>query len=82
MSRLCAFPLVFASGQTLIPQRLTARHDRYMDTETLAALRQQAQARVNFIRWIAQRLEQPDDSPEIRRQAAQILRQLLEDAQA
>jgi hypothetical protein len=53
-----------------------------MDTDTKAALRRQAQDRLNFIRWIAQRLEEPEDSPEIRRQAAQILRQLLEDAQA
>ena len=51
-----------------------------MDTDTKAALRRQAQDRLNFIRWIATRLEQPEDSPEIRRQAAQILRQLLEDA--
>jgi hypothetical protein len=51
-----------------------------MDTDTQAALRRQAQDRLNFIRWIAQRLEEPEDSPEIRRQAAQILLQLLEDA--
>ena len=67
-------------GQTLVGDRLTWRHDRGMDTDTQAALRRQAQDRLNFIRWIAQRLEQPEDSPEIRRQAAQILRQLLEDA--
>jgi hypothetical protein len=50
-----------------------------MDTNIGEALRRQAQARLNFIEWIATRLEQLDDSPEIRRQAAQILRQLLEE---
>jgi hypothetical protein len=50
-----------------------------MDTDTREALRQQAQDRMNFISWIAARLEKPEDSPEIRRQAAEILRQLLED---
>jgi hypothetical protein len=53
-----------------------------MDTDTREALRLQATARLNFIGWIATRLEQPEDSPEIRRQAAQILRQLLEDVKA
>jgi hypothetical protein len=52
-----------------------------MDTDTLEALRRQAANRLHFIRWIADRLEAPEDSPEIRRQAAMILRQLLEDAQ-
>jgi len=53
-----------------------------MDTDTREALRLQATARLNFIGWIATRLEQPEDSPEIRRHAAQILRQLLEDVKA
>ena len=52
-----------------------------MDDTTLEALRRQAANRLHFIRWIAERLEAPEDSPEIRRQAADILRQLLEDAQ-
>jgi hypothetical protein len=52
-----------------------------MDNDTLEALRRQAAHRLHFIRWIAERLEAPEDSPEIRRQAASILRQLLEDAQ-
>lgn len=52
-----------------------------MDNDTLEALRRQAANRLHFIRWIAERLEAPEDSPEIRRQAADILRQLLEDAQ-
>ena len=51
-----------------------------MDTDTLEALRRQAAQRLQFIRWLADRLEQPEDSPEIRRQAALVLRQLLEDA--
>lgn len=51
-----------------------------MDDTTLEALRRQAANRLHFIRWIAERLEAPEDSPEIRRQAADILRQLLEDA--
>ena len=50
-----------------------------MDTDTREALRLQAQTQLNFIEWLATRLEQLDDSPEIRREAAQILRQLLED---
>ncbi len=53
-----------------------------MDDTTLDALRRQALARVQFIRWIATRLEEPDDSPEIRRHAALILRQLLEDTES
>ena len=52
-----------------------------MDNDTLEALRRQAANRLHFIRWIAERLLAPEDSPEIRRQAAAILRQLLEDAQ-
>ena len=51
-----------------------------MDDTTLEALRRQAANRLHFIRWIAERLLAPEDSPEIRRQAADILRQLLEDA--
>ena len=50
-----------------------------MDTDTRQALSRAAQERLNFIAWIAKRLEEPDDSPEIRRQAATILRQLLEE---
>jgi hypothetical protein len=50
-----------------------------MDTDTREALRLQATARLNFIGWLATRLEQPEDSPEIRREAALILRQLLEE---
>ena len=53
-----------------------------MNTKIGEALRRQAQARLNFIEWIATRLERLDDSPEIRREAAKILRQLLEDVKA
>lgn len=65
-----------------IPRRLTTRHDRCMDDDTLAALRQTAKDRLHFIAWIASRLEEPDDNRDIRREAALILRQLVEDARA
>jgi hypothetical protein len=51
-----------------------------MDNDTLAALRQTAQHRLHFVEWIASRLEEPEDSIDIRREAAAILRQLVEDA--
>jgi hypothetical protein len=53
-----------------------------MDDDTLAALRQTAQHRLHFVEWIASRLEEPEDSRDIRREAAAILRQLVEDARA
>jgi hypothetical protein len=59
-----------------------AGHHRRMDNDTLAALRQTAQHRLHFIAWIAARLEEPEDNRDIRREAAAILRQLVEDARA
>ncbi len=61
---------------------MRAGHHRCMDNDTLAALRQTAQRRLHFIAWIAARLEEPEDQPDIRREAAAILRQLVEDARA
>lgn len=51
-----------------------------MDNDTRETIRRAAQTRLHFILWIATRLEDEEDSKEIRRQAAMILRQLLEDA--
>ncbi|MFN6251712.1 MAG: hypothetical protein ACK4Y5_06495 [Acetobacteraceae bacterium] len=51
-----------------------------MDDDTVAALRQTAKDRLNFIAWIASRLEEQEDNRDIRREAALILRQLVEDA--
>jgi hypothetical protein len=59
---------------------MRAGHHRCMDDDTLAALRQTAQHRLHFIAWIASRLEEPEDSPDIRREAAAILRQIVETA--
>lgn len=53
-----------------------------MDNDTRLALARAAQERLNFVAFIVRRLEEPQDSPEIRRQAAEILRQLLEDVKA
>lgn len=69
-------------GFVPIPRRLTTRHHQGMDDDTLAALRQTAQHRLHFIALIAARLEGPEDQPDIRREAAAILRQLVEDARA
>lgn len=51
-----------------------------MDEQTKAALRQTAERRLSFVAWIASRLEEPEDNRDIRREAALILRQLVEDA--
>ena len=82
MSRLYRPPSTLASVQTLICRPMHAGHHRCMDNDTLAALRQTAQHRLHFVEWIASRLEEPEDSIDIRREAAAILRQLVEDARA
>ena len=47
-----------------------------MDTDTNTKLRIAAQARLNFIEWLAKQLATGDAPPAIQREAADALRQL------
>jgi len=58
---------------------LRSLHDCGMDHDTLDTLRRAAEHRVSFLAWLAGRLETDDDLT-YRREAALVLRQLVEDA--
>jgi len=51
-----------------------------METYTLDALRRAAEHRIGFLRGLAERLSEPEDHALARREAADVIMQLLEDA--